>query len=167
MKNKIFSFLPLFIFIVIILIIIFSNNKCNQGNDDLYPNVKSNESDFGNELYREYEDSNKTQHRSFIGFMKKNKGIAMVLFYKDNCPFCDKFESNFEMLAKEFKNKVTFARINLSHDENSFLADDDQLDIDYVPSISIYKNNERVKIFENNPQQRELSYLRDELNKYL
>ena len=159
MKKKYRSIIPIsFIFgIFFYIVILILNNRCNE--DNSY-NVKSNYHISGNK----YIDLDRN---SFKDIIENKKGLSMILFYRDECPFCEKFEPNFEILANEYQEKVYFGKINLSIEENLYLADDDEYDINSVPSISIFKDGKRIKVFENDEDKRELDNLKKELNKYL
>ena len=111
MKNKIFPFAPFIFFIVIILIIIFSNNRCNDDNSNLSPKLENAEHSSGNKLQKKIKELNNENLRNdFKEFIRTNKGVAMILFYKDNCRFCVEFKSNFEIIANEYKNHCSYMR---------------------------------------------------------
>ncbi len=159
MRKKSLSIIPIsFILgICFYIIIIILNNRCKEDN----PNIIKNSSHISGNISKDIHKNN------FKDIIENKKGISMILFYKDECPFCEKFEPHFEILANEYQNKVYFGKINLSLKENLYLADEEEYDINKVPSISIFKDGRRVKIFENDKEKRELDNLRKELNKYL
>ena len=44
--------------------------------------------------------------------VEKGEKPVMVMFYSASCPHCMAMEPHFETYAKEFKDKVVFARVN-------------------------------------------------------
>lgn len=90
----------------------------------------------------------------FDKLLADNK-ILLVDFYAPWCIPCRQMEPSLKKLSKEYKDKVTFSRINL--DKAKQLAR--ELNIESIPVLAVYKNGKelkRVNGFQSTSQLREL-----------
>ena len=46
--------------------------------------------------------------------VEKNEKLVMVMFSSPTCPYCKQMKPYFEEYAKEFKDKVVFAEVNIA-----------------------------------------------------
>ena len=49
--------------------------------------------------------------------VEKGKKPAFIMFYSPSCAFCKQMEPYFYEYAEEFKDKVTFARVNIMYSQ--------------------------------------------------
>lgn len=176
MRNKLLSFIPISFFLgIFIYAFIITSNGCND-NDINSDKINNNEHQSGHpddnkkdDNILENETNDLKNEYNFKDFIQK-KGISMILFYLEDCGPCKRFKSDFYILEKEYKNKVSFAMISLGTTEE-LKKETEHLYYDYdistFPSISIFKNGERIKVFEGDENRRDLNNLRTELNKFL
>jgi len=58
--------------------------------------------------------------KSWEKIVEKAEKPVMVMFYSISCPYCQQMKPHFEGYAREFKDKVVFAKINVA--ENPAVA---------------------------------------------
>ncbi len=85
----------------------------------------------------QYKNLTMEQFESLVG--KGNK-LVLVDFYADWCQPCKLLKPHIESIGKEMKDKLEVVAINV--DNNSTLSD--QLKIDGIPLLHIYKDNKLV-----------------------
>ena len=127
--------------------------QCASKNSD--NEVRGHSHNSGNENI----ELNSTSNHGFRNFITNKKGVSLILFYKDGCPACTQFKPHFKTLADEYEGRVCFRCVNLNYPQNEHLSHKTIYNIDKVPSISIFKDGKRYKIFENDENQRDLEYL--------
>lgn len=53
--------------------------------------------------------------------VEKERAPVVIMYYSENCPYCKQMEPYFLEYAREFREKVTFARIDIAR--NSWTAE--------------------------------------------
>ncbi len=74
------------------------------------------------QAYKNQQTSSKFVHHwddsNFADAIKN--GVVVVDFYADWCSPCRRFSPAFESVAEEFKDSVSFGKVNLNRGEKSF-----------------------------------------------
>ena len=71
---------------------------------------------------------------------KKDKPV-MVMFYSQMCPYCKSMDPYFEEYAEEFKDKVVFAKVNVT--ENPFVVG--RYGVMGIPTFKFFCNGQPVQ----------------------
>ena len=66
---------------------------------------------------------------------------ALVMFYADWCPFCQKFKSIFESAESSIKDRQKFYESNINHDDNPLW---EKFSIEAVPTLIAFKKGKII-----------------------
>jgi thioredoxin len=66
---------------------------------------------------------------------------ALVMFYADWCPFCQKFKSIFESAESSLKDRQKFYESNINHDDNPLW---EKFSIEAVPTLIAFKKGKII-----------------------
>lgn len=67
--------------------------------------------------------------------------ICFVLFYKENCKFCDKMEDNLNELEKKSGIKTKFYKLDFEKYPKKY----NEYHLSGTPTVSIYKNGKEIE----------------------
>lgn len=79
---------------------------------------------------------NQNEFDQFIG-----SGIVVVDFYADWCVPCKKLTPIYKDLAREFQDKVKFAKINIDHAKGLAI----KKNVSTIPTIILFENGQEIK----------------------
>jgi thioredoxin 1 len=88
---------------------------------------------------------------------------VLVDFYKDDCESCELIAPTFKALAKEFDGKIKFARAHAS----TCSAAEDEHGVESYPTLTLFKDGEKVEDVPWNPGLPSEDEIRDFLTGHL
>lgn len=78
-------------------------------------------------------------NEEFMADIRKAK-TAVVEFYRTNCPYCQRLTSILEEMARDYKSKVLFAKVNIDNIESAR----ERFDILGVPLVVAFKKGHPI-----------------------